>query len=60
MKVREQIMSKLEKRESRRRLSVVSSMVDSVPETANVKKGWSKGGQEDKEAGGLVGVAQSL
>ena len=42
-------MSKLEERESRRRSSVVGSMVDSVPEAANGKKGRPKEERETKK-----------
>ena len=42
-------MSKLEERESRRRSSVVGSMVDSMPATANGKKGRPKEDRETKK-----------
>ena len=49
MKEREQIMSKLEERESRRRSSVVGSMVDSAPAAASGKKGRPKEDRETKK-----------
>lgn len=42
-------MSKLEERESRRRSSVVGSMVDSVPTAASGKKGRPKEDRETKK-----------
>lgn len=42
-------MSKLEERESRRRSSVVGSMVDSVPAVASGKKGRPKEDRETKK-----------
>lgn len=42
-------MSKLEERESRRRTSVVESMVNSVPSAANGKKGRPKEDRETKK-----------
>lgn len=42
-------MSKLEERESRRRSSVVSSMMDSVPAAASGKKGRPKEDRETKK-----------
>ena len=42
-------MSKLEERESRRRSSVVGSMVDSAPAAASGKKGRSKEDRETKK-----------
>lgn len=42
-------MSKLEERESRRRLSVIGSMVDSVPPEGRGKKGRPKADREIKE-----------
>lgn len=42
-------MSKLEERESRRRASVVGSMVDSIPATASGKKGRPKEERELKK-----------
>ena len=49
MNERERIMSKLEERESRRRSSVVGSMVDSAPAAANGKKGRPKEDRETKK-----------
>lgn len=49
MKEREQIMSKLEERESRRRSSVVGSMVSSTPATTNGQKGRPKEDRETKK-----------
>jgi len=49
MKERKQIMSKLEERESRRRSSVVGSMVDSAPAAASGKKGRPKEDRETKK-----------
>ena len=42
-------MSKLEERESRRRSSVVGSMVDSAPAVASGKKGRPKENRETKK-----------
>lgn len=42
-------MSKLEERESRRRSSVVGSMVDSTPAAANGKRGRPKEDRETKK-----------
>lgn len=42
-------MSKLEERESRRRASVVGSMVDSTPAEASGRKGRPKEGREIKK-----------
>ncbi|WP_347280307.1 hypothetical protein [uncultured Phocaeicola sp.] len=49
MKEREQIMSKMEERESRRRSSVVGSIVDSAPAAASGKKGRPKEDRETKK-----------
>ena len=49
MKERERIMSKLEERESRRRSSVVGSIVDSAPAAAGGKKGRPKEDRETKK-----------
>ena len=49
MEEREQTMSKLEERESRRRSSVVGSIVDSAPAAAGGKKGRPKEDRETKK-----------
>ncbi len=49
MKERERVMSKLEERESRRRSSVVGSIVDSAPAAAGGKKGRPKEDRETKK-----------
>ena len=43
-------MSKLEERESRRRSSVVGSIVDSAPAAASGKKGRPKEDREDRKS----------
>ena len=49
MKERERIMSKLDERESRRRSSVIGSIVDSAPAAASGKKGRPKEDRETKK-----------